>query len=316
MIVRKWVGLLLVVMLIACSDEALLDDVHISDVAEGAVEDVCAEQQQYLADEMICAPPLTCEGQQCAAFGHAIIAQLQHVYGSLTEEESIATDEAFRIIASYHIDLQHERIETEDDVSQDEMDLHAELWFDFAWLIPEYARFDLNTFEVFESGETLAHVYMNNPEEAVGRWTLGVNEENIELASETMVTYIHEFAHLLSMRDEEIDYYADKESCTSLWIDDLCFRDDSYIKHYYDAFYATAQPDAVYYYVSEYAMTSISEDFAETFAHFVLTEQPTTTRPVDEKMMFFYHYGNLVELRADILRRAVTWLEARVALEY
>ena len=304
-------------MLVGCSEEDWLEDVQISEVAESAVldESACEANQQYLAEEMICALPMTCEGDGCATFGHEVVAELEDVYGSLVEEESIATDEEFKVIASYTVDLDNELIETEDDVSQDDVDYHAELWFDFAWLIPEYARLDMDRFEVFESGATLAHVYMNNPEEEVGRWTLGMNEKNIELASETMVTYIHEFAHLLAMRDEEVDYYADEDSCEGVWTDDLCFREDSYIKHYYDIFYTKEQPETLDSYVSEYAMTSISEDFAESFAHFVLTEQPTATRLVDDKITFFYQYTNLVELRADILRRAVTWLEASVDWE-
>lgn len=309
---------MIAVLLVGCGDEV------VEDVANDAVEEVaseptettdeaiCEEGQLYLDEEMICAPPLDCEGDDCATFGHDIVAELEDTYGSLIEEESVAVDGDLNVIATYDVNLEEELIETEADISQDDVDYHGELWFDFAWLIPEYARTDLDKFEVFESGSTLAHVYLNNPEEEIGRWTLGMNEQNIELASETMVTYIHEFAHLLSMRDEEVDYYADEASCDGRWIDELCFREDAYITHYYDTFYNEEQPETLDAFVSEYAMNSVTEDFAETFAHFVLTEQPTSTRLVDDKVTFFYQYTNLVELRADILRRAVTWLEASV----
>lgn len=147
---------------------------------------------------------------------------------------------------------------------------------------------------MFESGETLAHIYMNNPDEEIGRWTLGINEENIELVSETMVTYIHEYAHLLSLRDEQVDYYVDEESCVGGWIDELCFYDDAYVKQFYDTFYTTEQPLTFDAYVSDYAMTDASEDFAETFAHFVLTPMPDDMHIVDNKMLFFYRYPQLV----------------------
>lgn len=84
--------LLVVVLLLAgCSDiESVVND------EETVAHDVsCADGQEYLVEEMICAMPLTCEGEDCAAVGDAFVVQLQEQYGSLIEEESVMTEEDF-----------------------------------------------------------------------------------------------------------------------------------------------------------------------------------------------------------------------------
>lgn len=170
----------------------------------------------------------------------------------------------------------------------------------------------MNKFEVFDSGETLAYVYLHD-EYRTENWTLGMNRYDLELASESMVTHIHEFAHLLSLRDSEVDYYADEASCEGYFIDEYCYYNDAYIAYYYDFFYANGAPKHILdHYISEYAMTSIVEDFAETFAHFVLTQKPAGNTLVEGKILYFYEYDNLIELRADILSRVATWIDRTV----
>jgi hypothetical protein len=69
---------------------------------------------------------------------------------------------------------------------------------------------------------------------------------------------------------------------------------------YYDGlyhFYKTHQGQ----FVDDYAATHPTEDIAESFAYFVFSPKPTGYAIADKKVLFFYQYPELVELRANIL---------------
>ncbi|WPK12894.1 putative zinc-binding metallopeptidase [Lysinibacillus louembei] len=278
-------------------------------MVEEVTNSSCLAGEIYIAEEDTCALPMECNDyNSCVARGDELVYLLEEEYGSLTVEEAIATDlEGTHDLFIYEIDNEKEMIFTEDDVTDEEMDYHAELWFDFAWLIPEPEREGINQFIVFESGDTLA--YVNQHDDSGQYWTLGMNKENIELASETMITYIHEYAHYLSLKDGEQNIWVELNACEDVLIEEEgCFYEDAYLTDFYQQFW---NPASEYEddYVSGYASSSVVEDFAESFAHFVLTPQPTELDTLAaEKIAFFYEYEYFVELRAQILTRAATWL--------
>lgn len=293
---------------VAVSDEEMMDDSV--ELVELLIDGGCKVDEVFNEEDESCSLKMDCQGFECATWADDLIVQLEEQYGSLTEEESVAIDLEDRVLAQYDINLEDEVLETDANVSDEVLNYHSSLWYSYAWLIPEYARSDMNKFEVFDSGSTLA--YVTTHDDYAEQWTIGMNRDNLELASETMVTYIHEFSHLLSLRNTEIDYYADEDTCEGLFYEDYCYYDDAYIKYFYDEFYTHEQEETDDYFVSDYAMSSIAEDFAETFAHFVLTPQPSGTTVKDEKIRFFYDFEDLVELRAEILGRAATWLDRTV----
>jgi hypothetical protein len=56
-------------------------------------------------------------------------------------------------------------------------------------------------------------------------------------------------------------------------------------------------------FVTAYASTNPVEDMAESWTSFVLTDRPTGDSIADQKVLFFYDYPELVELRTAILAR-------------
>jgi len=54
-------------------------------------------------------------------------------------------------------------------------------------------------------------------------------------------------------------------------------------------------------YVTDYATGSTQEDFAETFTFFILSEKPQGNSVLEQKVLFFYDYTELVEIR-DYIR--------------
>ena len=56
-------------------------------------------------------------------------------------------------------------------------------------------------------------------------------------------------------------------------------------------------------FLSDYAATSPLEDIAESWTFFVLSPKPELTSIANEKILFFYEYPELVELRSQILEQ-------------
>jgi hypothetical protein len=54
--------------------------------------------------------------------------------------------------------------------------------------------------------------------------------------------------------------------------------------------------------VDDYAVTDPSEDIAETWAFFVLSPKPQGGTVSDQKLLFFYQYPELVQVRGQILQ--------------
>lgn len=53
-------------------------------------------------------------------------------------------------------------------------------------------------------------------------------------------------------------------------------------------------------FVTEYAATNLDEDMAESFTLFILEPKPSGVSIAEEKILFFYDFPELVELRREI----------------
>jgi len=56
-------------------------------------------------------------------------------------------------------------------------------------------------------------------------------------------------------------------------------------------------------FVSDYAPSDPAEDIAESFSFFMLKPRPTGESIADQKVLFFYDYPELIQLRSQIARR-------------
>jgi len=135
-----------------------------------------------------------------------------------------------------------------------------------------------------EDSEFLAYV---RPE-VDDRWALVVNLA-FDDPYDRAVTMIHEYAHLLSLNATQVDSDAEWNRCGETWIFEGCPHEDAVITRFQDRFwdmYGYDVPDGIAgaadveefwtgredQFVSEYAATSVLEDFAESFTIWVLLE--------------------------------------------
>jgi hypothetical protein len=162
-------------------------------------------------------------------------------------------------------------------------------------------------------------------------------------SEEYVRTLVHEFAHLVTLRAsqvppdttrprdvEEGEFYEAspvEEACETFYTGEGCSNPDSYINLFFERYW-----DDIYYehldgsnaaetqeeyddfaveffdrypdrFVNDYAATNPGEDIAESFAYFVLEDEPSGRSMADQKLRFFYEYGELVEMRTHIRRQ-------------
>jgi len=124
---------------------------------------------------------------------------------------------------------------------------------------------------------------------------------------------IHEFGHVLSLNSSQMTQGGDG----GLKIDEGTLKRSAYLNQFYERFWATEYPehgpgtssgedgDALYEsdpdgFVTQYAATGPLEDFAETFATFVLEDKPTAATMAGKKILYLYSKPELVTLRTAI----------------
>jgi len=129
------------------------------------------------------------------------------------------------------------------------------------------------------------------------------------------LTIIHEFAHLLTLSDQELNLGESEENCQTYYPGEGCSYEKSYINTFYQSYWqdlndewAGAELDDFYakyedYFVTDYAATSPAEDIAESFMIFVIDDKPRESSIASQKVNFFYDYDELVDLREFIRAR-------------
>ncbi|MHA7967770.1 hypothetical protein ACX93W_27015 [Paenibacillus sp. CAU 1782] len=265
------------------------------------------------AEPGVCSYAVEClDAAACEEWSEWFIVEMEQWFGDLVyaeewevdEEESELEPEA---VVSYSVDEGTLGLEP---ANEDE-EYYAWLWDRFTWVIPSDQRTMIARFEVFDHADTMAYVVQD--EEDYESWTYAANQVQATYETERVFTDIHEFGHLLALNADQVDPYSDAGQCTTYMVDEGCANEDSYIYHFYKQFWMDGSTEDGSDYVSEYAMSDLYEDFAESWAYFVLTGRPENQTLADSKVNFFYVYDELILLKADLLGRTASWLERQTA---
>lgn len=196
---------------------------------------------------------------------------------------------------------------------------HIFLWQVIKKITPARYLAMIKQFEINTDGQggTTAFVYS---EDNIN-WTLAVDsidilDANANLTKDGIRTLIHEISHIISLNHKQM---ADDFKGDGLQIDEGRLKPDSYLNLFYRHFWSDAglkdldfdiEPEFEDFwkgnkdrFVSQYAATNPVEDFAESFAEFVLRPQSHSGKISDQKINFFYRFPDLVEIRKDIRKR-------------
>lgn len=223
---------------------------------------------------------------------------------------------------------------------QEDAASHREIWETFTALIPQDERSLLAEYSIVTDGEgnILAAVTQTFFDPAL--WALEVDIRDSDDKFNLTYTFIHEYAHLLTLGpgqvtpsvavfnnpDDDDIYFNEASACPDYFPGEGCSQPDSYINAFFEQFWADIhadwqdinliEEDDAYYealddfyfahedrFVTDYAATNPEEDIAEAFTFFVLSPHPDSDTIKGKKILFFYQYPELVQLRAEILTR-------------
>ncbi len=200
-----------------------------------------------------------------------------------------------------------------------------ELWDFYAQLIPSDLRPQMVKLELFadKDDDTGAYVSPIN-ENDLSKWELGFNmayvwsDTFVFNKSEVAHNSVHEYAHVLTLNNTQVVAGGSEDNCSTFFPGEGCSKSASYInqffQNYWTDIYDESQAfdeddDAAFFafydkystrFVTEYASTNPGEDIAESFARFVLLDQPTGSQIKDQKVRFFYEFQELVTIRSQI----------------
>jgi hypothetical protein len=215
---------------------------------------------------------------------------------------------------------------------------HEWIWNYFAAIIPPAERDFVSEFSVMTDGRENILGGVSRTVDDPKEWGLHIDILDADNHYSLTFTLLHEFGHLLTLKtsqvafDKTLYYNPDNEqlrdraasACHQYFTDEGCSLADSYINEFYGRYWQTFYPEwqeinkekgePSYYsslhsfyktyadqFLTEYAATSPEEDMAESWAFFILAPKPEATSIANEKILFFYEYPELVQLRQEIL---------------
>lgn len=261
--------------------------------------------------------------------------------GDYSDEECIdgqcEFEEEGSLVMSYNIKdgkiTVHEKPKLENDEHnklQNNIEAHKEIWKLIKDIIPSKYMKILTHFEINTDGKEgiLAHVTPTE-EGDNSKWIISVDLADVlkndgklnkkELAE----TIIHEFAHLLTLNSEEIDFMESSENESTYVTQEGVTREKSYLNQFYQRFWTDIFDEWLkldeiedeeeymkatenFYekyksrFVSDYASSNPGEDIAETFRIFVTEKKPEGKTIAEKKVLFLYSYPELVKMREEI----------------
>ena len=221
---------------------------------------------------------------------------------------------------------------------QDDEQSQQQVWDYFTSIIPFEQREIIAEYAIVTDGQggTLAAVSQTYTDPEL--WSLQVDIADTANYYDLTYTLVHEFGHLLTLgstqvppslaifnnpEDDDI-YFQEVSACPNYFPGEGCATPDSYINNYYNQFWVDIydewneinleEDDDIYYekldefyykyedrFVTSYAATNPEEDIAESWTFFIFSPQPAGDTIAEQKVLFFYQYPELVELRANIL---------------
>lgn len=224
---------------------------------------------------------------------------------------------------------------------QVDITLQNEAWKIFTTLIPAEDRWMVTQYNTFTDGESNTLAAVDQTPEDLSQWIIEIDIADLEDKHAFIFTMVHEYAHLLTLNDTQAsvdeEIYQDptnlelikskSAACQTYFTGAGCSYPDSYINAFYNRFWVDINDewqaiDAMQYddditpyynalfnfylthqdqFVDDYATTHLAEDIAESFTYFVFSPKPTGNSIIDQKILFFYEYPELVDLRQHIL---------------
>ncbi len=259
-------------------------------------------------------------------FGNSFIEEGEHSHDDNHGHSHDFDDET--IIASYEVDsdfIIKTGSSTHNTSWMNDEAKHQFMWEYFIKMVSPEQRPWITEFVVFDGeGEVYGYVEPTNDYDVTQwRFALAIDlayvDGVLDKDGEYTNTLIHEFAHVISLNETQID--ASANACSTFDIDEGCTYNDSYLNIFYQKYWTAIindyneaidsdNGDDFYdqyqsHFVTDYAASNPVEDWAEVFTFFVeLDAPPNSSTIANQKVNSFYDYPYLVSLRNSIRQGA------------
>jgi hypothetical protein len=235
-------------------------------------------------------------------------------------------------------DPQYEKVKANLKAAQNDTTKQRQTWNYFSALIPAERRKLISEYSAMTDGRDGALAAVVQTQSDPNLWALEVDVADSADYYSLTFTLVHEFGHLLTLGPDQVPpnlavfnnpednaVYLDAVSaCPQYFPGEGCAKPASYINAFYNQYWAdihdewnainliedeTTRYDRLdkFYskyqdrFVTDYSATNPEEDMAETWSFFALGPKPAGDTIAEEKILFFYKYPELVQLRAQIL---------------
>lgn len=222
---------------------------------------------------------------------------------------------------------------------QSDRPFHEAIWNYFTAVIPPQERELVTAFLVFTDGKQEHLAAVSQTASDPYQWVLEVDILDSKSYYDLTYTLVHEQGHLLTLNSEQVPpsqpvfdnpdnndiYQQEVDACPQYFPGEGCSNPDSYINQFFNRFWTDIysewqvidlkEGEDVYFdllddfykkyqdqFVTDYAPTNPAEDIAESWAFFILSPKPEPNSIANEKILFFYEYPELVEIRGQILQ--------------
>jgi hypothetical protein len=207
---------------------------------------------------------------------------------------------------------------------QNDRDKHYQIWDLVTKIVPLSHRNKMNKFLIYSGNSSQTAGFVDPTSNDLSTWRMGIAidyayEGGFNAKKELSYTIIHEFGHILTLNNEQVNSSIAENDCNGFFLQEGCAKNGSYLHTIYTRFWADIYPDyrdnhnegqtrmGQFYnkyqdrFVTEYAATNLVEDFAEVFAFFVtMDNRPSGSTIADKKVLMLYEFPELVTLRDQI----------------
>jgi hypothetical protein len=198
---------------------------------------------------------------------------------------------------------------------QQDSDKHQEIWSLIKKVVPPNYRTKMSEFLIY-NGETSGSAgFVVQTQQDLSKWKMGIAINYANDQQELTYTVIHEFGHILTLNNDQVDASVTENACQNYFVGEGCAKSDAYINKLQTQFWAdiwneyqTAQNNQSgmeqFYnrhqarFVTQYAATNPGEDIAEVFAVFVTRNGGANGNSIaEQKIQLMHNHSELVELR-------------------
>lgn len=200
---------------------------------------------------------------------------------------------------------------------------HNQIWDLVKKIVPLNQRKKMGEFLIYNGSVSESAGFVVQLKKDLSSWKMGIAinyayQGGFNTGGEVSYTIIHEFGHVLTLNDTQLNAAINAENCKNYFPGEGCARDNSYINELHGQYwkdiweeFQTAKKDQEsqqkFYskyqerFVTQYASTNPPEDIAEVFATFITRkEKPAGNSIAEKKILLMYEKSELLEFRNHI----------------